>query len=330
MSGPIIHWDDVAPHIVRQGPLDAAFRNLGGAAGTVKVGLRRQEIAAGKRALPPHAHTAEEEIFFVLGGSGLCYQGGGALRAGPTSPAGESAAYVVLASDCIVHPPNSMPHTLIAGADGIDVLAFGNRVPTEVAHLPRGHVAWVGPTWFAAGEGDHPWIRDAAAGDLVVPDPSPRPATIVNVEDVTPLEGARADTAYSVRPMGEAAGSVNNGFDQVTLPPGKLNYPPHCHSVEEELYVVLDGDGDCLIQAARKVGWEPKEHPLRRGSIVSFPAGTGVTHALRGGPNGLVYLVFGQRDSADICWYPRSNKVNFRGIKVIGRVEPLQYWDGEE
>jgi hypothetical protein len=30
-----------------------------------------------------------------------------------------------------------------------------------------------------------------------------------------------------------------------------------------------------------------------------------------------------------MCWYPRSQKVYFRGLGVIGRVEELDYWDGE-
>jgi len=45
---------------------------------------------------------------------------------------------------------------------------------------------------------------------------------------------------------------------------------------------------------------------------------------------GLVYLAYGTRDSRDVCWYPRSNKLFFRGLGVIARVERLDYWDGEE
>ena len=35
--------------------------------------------------------------------------------------------------------------------------------------------------------------------------------------------------------------------------------------------------------------------------------------------NGVTYLVYGTRKPNDMCWYPRSNKVSFRGIKLIGR-----------
>ena len=41
--------------------------------------------------------------------------------------------------------------------------------------------------------------------------------------------------------------------------------------------------------------------------------------------------MYGTRDPNDICFYPRSGKVFFRGIGLITRLgEPLDYWDGEE
>ncbi len=100
-----------------------------------------------------------------------------------------------------------------------------------------------------------------------------------------------------------------------------LQYPPHCHSAEEELFVVLDGSGSCLLG--------DEEHALRAGHVLSRPAGTGVTHALRGGPDGLTFLAYGTRDTNDMAYFPRSGKIYWRGLGVIGRVERLDYWDGE-
>jgi hypothetical protein len=31
-----------------------------------------------------------------------------------------------------------------------------------------------------------------------------------------------------------------------------------------------------------------------------------------------------------MCYYPRSNKISFRGLGVVAQVERLDYWDGEE
>ena len=109
-----------------------------------------------------------------------------------------------------------------------------------------------------------------------------------------------------------------------------MSAPPHCHSGCEELFVVLNGEGAYLDQAGGATGWEPEEHPVSAGDVVGVLAGTGVTHAFRAGPDGLTLLAFGNRDSDDMIWYPRSQKVFFTGLGVLGRVERAGYWDGEE
>jgi uncharacterized cupin superfamily protein len=68
---------------------------------------------------------------------------------------------------------------------------------------------------------------------------------------------------------------------------------------------------------------------VRPGHVLGRPPGTGVAHSFRAGDEGMTYLAYGTRDTNDIAYYPRSNKVNFRGIKLIGRIERLDYWDGE-
>ena len=109
--------------------------------------------------------------------------------------------------------------------------------------------------------------------------------------------------------------------------PGKLNAPPHCHSAEEEIFVVLDGEGHVLL-------WEREgvtEHPVRAGSVVARPPGTGVAHAFRAGEPGLTRLMYGTRDPNDVRFYPRSGKVSFAGIGVIARLgEQLDVWEGED
>jgi uncharacterized cupin superfamily protein len=122
-------------------------------------------------------------------------------------------------------------------------------------------------------------------------------------------------------------GSVKTGIRVAEVFPGKLNAPPHCHSAEEEIFVVLAGDGHVLL-------WEEDgvaEHPVRAGSIVCRQAGTGVAHAFRGGASGMTVLMYGTRDPRDVCYYPRSGKVFFVGLGLIARIgEQLDYWEGED
>ena len=317
MSAAPVNWDDVPVRQVAIGPIEGAWRDLGTAAGTRKIGLRRIQIEPGKRSTPAHTHSGEEEVFYVLAGSGLSWQGG--------------ATYEVAAGDCLVHLIEGPAHTLIAGPDGLDVLAFSERTASEACFLPRAKVSWLGSSWVTAGDTPHPFAQEAAAGDLELPaEPSERPASIVNVDDVPPHEVARGDCASSRRVLGAAAGAQRTALRLFVLSPGKLGAPPHCHSGCEELFVVLDGDGAYLEQTSGATGWDPEERPVKAGDVVSCLAGAGAAHAFRAGPGGLTYLAYGNRDTNDQIWYPRSQKIWFSGLGVIGRVERTDYWDGEE
>jgi uncharacterized cupin superfamily protein len=309
----LAHRDEVEGRRAEVGHLGARWTDLGRAAGTRTVGLRRIEIDPGKWATPFHRHPAEEEIFFVLAGTGISLQG-------------EGEAYEVRAGDCLVHRAGGPPHTLRAGDGGLDVLAFGLRVPAEVAHLPRAGVAWLGRTWAEVGGGDHPWEREVAAGEPTLPDVAERPESIRNVEEV---EG---EYEGRWRRLGQAAGSQLSGLAWGRLEAGEEGAPPHCHSVEEEIYVVLEGEGELELWPTPQVvrgGGELERRPVRAGHVASFPAGGGVAHGIRAGEPGLTYLAYGTRSAADVCYYPRSNKIFFRGLGLIARLEDLAYDDGE-
>jgi uncharacterized cupin superfamily protein len=304
----ISHWDDCPRSRADMGPMGAEWIDLGVGAGATRSGLRRVRVDAGRRATPAHGHAVEEELVYVLDGAGLSWQGGETFEIGP--------------GDFIVHLPHTRAHTLLAGEGGLDVLIIGPDVHAEVAYLPRANVAWIGDTWTTAGDGAHPWAREAAAGDLPLPDaPSPRPRHIVNARHVEPQPKAVGDTERLRRDLGTAAGSVSCGLQHVTVAAGKIGCPPHVHSAEEEAFIVLEGDGACLLG--------DEEHAIRTGSVIVRPPGTGVAHAIRAGAAGITYLAYGDRIADDMCYYPRSNKISFGFANLIARVEKLDYWDGE-
>jgi uncharacterized cupin superfamily protein len=170
-------------------------------------------------------------------------------------------------------------------------------------------------------EGQTPYLREGAAGEPEVGQPSPRPATVVNLADVTERDERHGDCALGERDLGRAAGSVGTGISYVTIPAGHIGWPPHCHSAEEEIFVVLAGEGAVVLG--------DEQHAVRPGHVVGRPPGTRVPHSFRAGEDGISYLAYGTRVPNDICYYPRSGKVSLRGVGVIGRIEPLDYWDGE-
>ena len=104
--------------------------------------------------------------------------------------------------------------------------------------------------------------------------------------------------------------------------PGKDSAPAHCHSLEEEIFVILGGAGVVVLG--------DEATPVRPGHVISRPAGTGVAHVVRAGDSGLTYLAYGMRHSGDVCYYPRSDKIAFRGLGLVARLQRLDYWDGED
>lgn len=304
MTAPV-HWDDVDGRERKAGDIHATWTDLGTAAGSDHVGLMRIRIEPGRRSTPAHVHGAEEEIFHVLHGSGLLWQDGATCAVGP--------------GDTIVHRAGRGVHTLRAGDEGLDVLAFGMRVPIELCYLPRAEHSWAGPTVLPSPGMRNLFRLDDEAGEFAFPEPGERLRNVVHPDQLEPMDGPPGRTRLD---LGSAAGSQRTGIKLVRSEPGKLICVPHCHSAEEELFVVLEGEGTCELG--------DETFPVMPGSVIARPAGTGVAHAIRAGDGGIGVLAYGTREPNDICFYPRSGKIYFGGLGVIGRLEQLDYWEGEE
>jgi len=314
----IAHWDDVTVVRRAEGHICGDWQYLTGD-DSVTVGARRLRVPAGSWSTPLHLEGSEEEIFFVLDGTGVSLQQVG----------GEEHVFAVRPGDCLVHLALVHAHTLQGGPDGLEVLTFGQRHYARNTLLPRAGVSWLGPTWVLQGApDDHPYKREAAAGPPEVGELGLRPSYAVNVDEVERATRSGATVERTVRDLGRAAGSFATGLRLFDVPPGKLHNPPHCHSAEEEIFVVTAGEGTLELWSRGTDG--PEEHAVRRGSVVSRPAGTGVAHAFRAGEEGLSFLAYGTRDPRDVTYYPRSGKVSLRGVGVIGRLDVLDYWDGED
>src|SRR4051794_4127077 len=144
---------------------------LGAAAGCDKIGLRRIRISPGKQSTPVHAHFGEEEIFYVLRGSGWSWQEGG--------------VYEIAEGDVVLHPEGGPAHTVVGGDDGIDVLAFGDDLRHEAVRFPRINATWVGGMVLEHLPVHQFQLEAERAGPVELPEtPDPRPATIVNVAEI--------------------------------------------------------------------------------------------------------------------------------------------------
>jgi uncharacterized cupin superfamily protein len=282
----------------------ATWQRLGDAVGCTTIGANRVRIEPGRLSTPPHSHGASEEIVFVLGGSGMSWQ--------------DEQVYELRPGDCIVHLADHEEHTLRGGPDGLEVLICGTRHPTELGWLPRSRAIRLGWPWVE-GRTDDPWDVEAQADPLDFGEPAPRPKNIVNVDEAEVLSLEKDDSGVDIRYVAREGGAERTGMRHYVVAPGKLDGEPHCHGAEEEFFLVLDGEGAVLLGE--------EEIPLRVGSFVGRPPGTGVAHAFRGP---LTLLTYGTNEPNEICYYPRSKKLKFWGVDAQITAEPLTpFWDDE-
>ncbi len=288
----------------------ANWQRLGDAAGAKGIGVNRVRIEPGRLSTPPHSHGRSEEIFFVLGGSGLSWQ--------------DEKVCEVRAGDTIVHVANREEHTLRGGPEGLDYLVFGTRHPVEYGWLPRSNAVRLSWPWVE-GRTDDPWDVEAEIGELEFAEPGERPPNVVAFDDLPFDEDGD-------KVLAAAAGSERSGLNWVRREAGRRGCPPHCHSLEAEAFVVLEGGGTLELwpaPAAAARGAQRESHEVRPGSVVARPPASRIGHSLVAGPDGITYLAYGTREPNDIVHYQRSNKVYFRGVGLMTRLEHLDYGDGE-
>lgn len=133
--------------------------------------------------------------------------------------------------------------------------------------------------------------------------------------------------------FGRLLGLKDLGIGYSEVPPGKSGCPFHSHHVEEELFVILEGNGTYRFGETR--------HPVGPGDVLGAPAGGAETahHLINTGEVTLKYLSISTMAATEICEYPDSGKflaktrketggpVEFR---YTGRVESaVDYWEDE-
>jgi uncharacterized cupin superfamily protein len=171
------------------------------------------------------------------------------------------------------------------------------------------------------------------------------PHPIINIADVPLLPylpglGPSGDTAerYEAR-MGRFSagiGAKKLGYNITAVPPGKRAFPFHCHRFNEEMFFVLEGEGEVRIGSER--------HPIRSGDVIACPPG-GPQHAhqiINTGTVELRYLAVSTKHMPEVCEYPDTGKYGviaeyepaadgtpqvFRVVNVPG--SEVGYWEGE-
>ncbi len=118
------------------------------------------------------------------------------------------------------------------------------------------------------------------------------------------------------------------------VPPGKSGCPFHVHHVQDEMFVVLEGEGEYRFG--------DKTYKVGKGDVLGAPCGgPEYAHKLTNtGKETLKYLSISNKSDMEVCEYPDSGKFlvysrqsdeENSGFRYIGREENgSDYWDGED
>jgi uncharacterized cupin superfamily protein len=137
------------------------------------------------------------------------------------------------------------------------------------------------------------------------------------------VHAPRYDAESASLTEGTAAAQMGARIDIVA--PGQQSCPYHYHHAEEEMFIVLQGEGTLRVAGERV--------PIRAGDTITIPAGPEYPHHLiNTSDTPLHYLSISTQKSPEICVYPDSGKVGSYapGLRVLHReAAGLDYWDGE-
>ena len=168
---------------------------------------------------------------------------------------------------------------------------------------------------------------------------------IINLEEVkmhprpssfaAPGEAANRFDA-SMAMFSASIGAKKLGYNITVVPPGKRAFPHHNHRVNEEMFFILEGDGE--VRIGKEV------FAIRQYDFIACPTGGAETahQIINTGDVDLKYLAVSTKQSPEVAEYPDSNKFGVMAelppdedgkpqrFAFVGRAKDSKnYWDGE-
>ena len=140
---------------------------------------------------------------------------------------------------------------------------------------------------------------------------------IMNLDDVQfdDVEENGVYTSNRAR-FSDQIGAKHLGYNLTILPPGKAQCPFHSHHGEEEMFLILEGEGELRFGKER--------YPIRKHDVIACPTGgPEVAHQIiNTGTVTMRYLSLSTRVDLDACEYPDSGKV----MVVSGQRGAIKLW----
>jgi uncharacterized cupin superfamily protein len=112
--------------------------------------------------------------------------------------------------------------------------------------------------------------------------------------------------------IGAHIGAKKLGYNLTVLPPGKAQCPFHSHRGEEEMFFIIEGEGE--------LRFGDKRYPLRAHDVVACPCGgPEVAHQIiNTGQTTMRYLSLSNIVDVEICEYPDGGKLGAYADPIEG------------
>jgi len=130
------------------------------------------------------------------------------------------------------------------------------------------------------------------------------PKPIANLDDVQFDDVEQHGYYTSRRALFSASiGARKLGYNLTVLPPGKAQCPFHSHRAEEEMFLILEGEGELRFGSER--------YGIRKHDVIACPpGGPEVAHQIiNTGSSDLRYLALSNLEDVEVCEYPDSGKI---------------------
>ncbi|MCB9094974.1 MAG: cupin domain-containing protein [Halobacteriovoraceae bacterium] len=137
----------------------------------------------------------------------------------------------------------------------------------------------------------------------------------INLDAVKMNSHEHGDFKSQFGPISDLIGAKKLGYSLTVVPPGKKVCPYHNHHVNEEMFLILEGQGT--------LRFGDKEYPVGKHDIIACPpGGQEVAHQIiNTGNKDLKYLSLSTSIEHEICEYPDSQKT----ISFVGNFQNRKF-----
>jgi uncharacterized cupin superfamily protein len=158
------------------------------------------------------------------------------------------------------------------------------------------------------------------------------------VNPIMNLDAVEFDDIEENGPFTSSRGQISDhigakklGYNLTVLPPGKVQCPFHCHHNDEEMFLIIEGEGE--------LRFGDKRYPIRKHDVIACPpGGAEVAHQIiNTGDTTMRYLSLSTLSEVETCEYPDSQKIlivagrrGARDVRKLFRSEnTVDYYDRE-